>query len=121
MGKVVPLSVKITLEARARSISSPLLTCAVADRSAAKVSLGAEAVVVARVSAAGARGRRVAARRRRVRRRRQRGGRARAQVPAGRRRLVQVLPGREVCGRTDTAMMCELCFVAHGLRAQIRF
>ena len=74
-----------------------LLTCAVADGAAAKVSGGAEALVVARVGAARARGSGVAARgpRPRLRVRHQR--RARAQVPAGGRGLIQVLSGGEVC------------------------
>ena len=67
------------------------LTGAVADGAAAEVPEGAEALVVARVSAAGARGRGVAARCLGDRHRR-----AQTQVPAGGRRLIQVLSGGKV-------------------------
>ena len=69
-----------------------VLTGAFPDGAAAEVTGGAEALVVARVGAARARGHGVAARRLWVRHRR-----ARAQVPAGGRGLIQVLSGGEVC------------------------
>ena len=69
-----------------------VLTGAFSDGAAAELTGGAEALVVARVGAARARGRGVAAGRLWVRHRR-----ARAQVPAGGRSLVQVLSGGEVC------------------------
>ena len=69
-----------------------VLTGAFPDGAAAEVTGGAEALVVARVGAARARGHGVAAGRLWVRHRR-----ARAEVPAGGRGLIQVLSGGEVC------------------------